>query len=584
MSDLLTEPTVAPPRAGSTEAALEPTTLTRSRLRWGRAAHALRGARGVALVTVLIQLAMVTWAYRHHLIYGFGDTLSHMTIARRLWDSPNPGLSQLGTTWLPLPHIAFSIGSIWMWAWRTGLGGSLWSSLCAVAAAVSLYRIGERTGVGATGGWVAAMILATNPSWSYLSAVPMTEPFTIALTCVCVATLLGWSSAKRPYSAGITALFCGGSMAADILSRFEAWGFFALALVYFVVVAQRRFGWSATFRRQVLAFAGPPALALVWWFTFNWTIFGSPLAFFNGQYSSQSLISPFVALGLDYGRGSWTAASALYGRDVIDIGGLALVVVALVGLGATLVRWRGWAQEMWLCLLGPGAFVVAAIYLGQIYIRLPEMLPYGVENARYGVELLPFLAVASAQVLRLVPRASGALVASDTGALVARDVGALVSRALAAGVVVVASATWVAGLASGAVPGQTLTVLEARANATAGASQRAAARWLHTHARNGYVVLDETVAPIVPLIGLDLHRVIIRSSGRTFRYLLAHPRHITWLLVDPGNRNDIVWNTLKSRGVFGTLFYPVADFKSFVVYEQIAPSERPPATSLIPAT
>lgn len=563
MSSLLTAPESA---ADAVAAAATSNFAQRTCTRLGALARALGGARGVALVTALIQTATITWAYRHQLIYGFGDTLSHMTIARRLWDSPNPGLSQLGTTWLPLPHVAFSIGSIWMWAWRTGLGGSIWSAGCAVAAGVALFRIGERTGVGAAGGWVAAMILATNPSWSYLAAVPMTEPFAIALSCVCVATLLGWAQSERPYSAGITALFCGGSMAADVLTRFEAWGFFAVALVYFVVVAQRRFGWTRQLRRQVIAFAGPPALAFTWWFTFNWSVFGSPLAFFNGTYSSQSLISPFVALGLDYGRGSWTAAGALYGRDVIDVAGLALVALALAGLGATIWRWRGLRNEIWLTLLGLGGFIVVAVYAGQIYIRLPQMLPYGVENARYGVEMLPFLAVAAAQTLRFVPRTAAPVIA----------------RALGAGLVVAASLTWAVGVAAGTVPAQTLTVLEAEANAAAGANQRAAATWLHRHATSGYVVLDETVNPVVPLIGLDLHRVIIRSSGRTFRELLAHPRRITWLLVDPGNRHDVVWETLKSRGVFGTLFYPVAFFKKFVVYEQIAPAQRPPATYLIP--
>ena len=544
--------------------ATQPSTTRRTTRRW-------TGATGVAGLTLAIQSSMVLWAYRHQLIYGFGDSLSHMTIARRLWDSPNPGLSQLGTNWLPLPHLFYAVGSISTWAWRTGLGGSLFTVGCAVVTSVSLYRIGQRTGVGNAGGWLAAMIVATNPSWSYLSAVPMTEPFSGALTCLATAGLLRWSQSERPYSAGMTALFCGLPAAAGVLSRYEGWGFAATAGACVVWLSWRRFGWTATMRRQILAFSVLPAMAIAWWFIFNWGVYGNPLAFENGKFSSKSLVAPFASAGFLYGKGDLPAALALYGKDVLDVAGTAVAVAAIIGICVTVVKWRGLRQELWLCQLGIVALLVASIWQGQIYIRLPQMTPYGLFDTRVGTEALPFLAIAAAQSLRILPAGWSTLNRAK------------VERWLATLLLIVLSGGWVAGLANGSIPANAIAVLEARANANAKArlQQRDVATWLHRHATSGYILLDDTIFPIIPLIGFDLHRVIVTSSGATYRTLLKHPRLVTWVAAQVGNKHDAVWRTLHREGAFNTIFFPVVNFDGFVIYEQEPPEQRLPSNSLL---
>ncbi len=531
--------------------------------------HTWTGAKGVAGITIAIQLLMLYWAYRHHLIYGFGDSLSHMTIARRLWDSPNPGLSQLGTTWLPIPHLFFALGSISIWAWRTGLGGSIFTIGCAVVTSVSLYRIGERSNIGTTGGWVAALIMASNPSWSFLSSTPMTEPFAVAFFCLATASLLRWAQSERPYSAGMTALFCGLPVAAGVLTRYEGWAFAVAAGFAVAWLSWRRFGWTKTLRRQVIAFAALPAICVFWWFVFNWGVYGNPLAFENGKYSSRSLVTPYATLGLLYGKGNIPAAAALYGKDILDVAGTVVVVLAVAGLAITFITWRGLKYEMWLCLSSVGVFVVAALWQGQIYIRLPQMIPYGVENTRYGTEFLPFLALAAAQCVRFVPRRlpSRARRAAQ--------------RWVAAGLVAGSSFVWIAGVLNGSTPANAITVLEAKANFSAGTDQRAVAQWLHLHATSGYILIDETIFPDIPIIGFDLHRVIITSSGTTYQRLLHHPRLVTWVAVNVGNTSDAVWTAYHREGAFGTLFFPVQNYGDFVIYKQEPPGYQIPADSLI---
>ena len=50
-------------------------------------------------VTALSQF----YRYGHTLYYG--DAVAHLNIARRIVDSRTPGLDQIGTVWLPLPHM-----------------------------------------------------------------------------------------------------------------------------------------------------------------------------------------------------------------------------------------------------------------------------------------------------------------------------------------------------------------------------------------------------------------------------------------------------------------------------------------------
>ena len=56
-----------------------------------------------------IATAISVISFFYHLQHGdlllYGDAVAHINIARRVFDSRTPGLLQLGTVWLPLPHL-----------------------------------------------------------------------------------------------------------------------------------------------------------------------------------------------------------------------------------------------------------------------------------------------------------------------------------------------------------------------------------------------------------------------------------------------------------------------------------------------
>src|SRR5579872_2697389 len=71
----------------------------------------------------------------------YGDAVAHMNIARRVFDSKTPGLLQLGTVWLPLPHLLMIPFLISDDLWQRGAGGSIPSLAGYVLAVVGIFRL-----------------------------------------------------------------------------------------------------------------------------------------------------------------------------------------------------------------------------------------------------------------------------------------------------------------------------------------------------------------------------------------------------------------------------------------------------------
>ena len=64
-----------------------------------------RSAARVAAAAVLVSLFAFLYYLHQNDLLLYGDAVAHINIARRVFDSQTPGLLQLGTVWLPLPHL-----------------------------------------------------------------------------------------------------------------------------------------------------------------------------------------------------------------------------------------------------------------------------------------------------------------------------------------------------------------------------------------------------------------------------------------------------------------------------------------------
>src|ERR1039458_9920102 len=91
----------------------------------------------IAGIPALVSLFSFFYYIRHGDLFLYGDAVAHLNVARRVFDSQTPGLLQLGTVWLPLPHLLMVPFILSKSMWQNGTGGSMPSVI-----AYGLGRVG----------------------------------------------------------------------------------------------------------------------------------------------------------------------------------------------------------------------------------------------------------------------------------------------------------------------------------------------------------------------------------------------------------------------------------------------------------
>src|SRR5216117_4028184 len=103
--------------------------------RWDDEPRLVAGlAACVSLITFLVY-------FGRGQILLYGDAVAHISIARRVFDSRTPGPLQLGSVWLPLPHLLTIPFILSKSMWQSGIGGSIVSVLSYVFAGIGLFRL-----------------------------------------------------------------------------------------------------------------------------------------------------------------------------------------------------------------------------------------------------------------------------------------------------------------------------------------------------------------------------------------------------------------------------------------------------------
>src|SRR5437868_3837869 len=110
-----------------------------------------------ALGAVLLSFVALLISFSRGYLLLYGDAVAHLGIARRILDSRNPGLIQLGGVWLPLPHLLMLPFVQKLEWWQNGLAGTWPSLICDIASVAGLYRFAR--GVLVPGGASGASVL-----------------------------------------------------------------------------------------------------------------------------------------------------------------------------------------------------------------------------------------------------------------------------------------------------------------------------------------------------------------------------------------------------------------------------------------
>lgn len=347
-------------------------------------------ALGVALA--VLAAAALRWCASAGYILYFGDGVSHLNTARRIVDSRTPGIDQFGSPWLPLPHllmIPFVSNDAW---WKNGLAGGIPAAICLVIAGLFLYGSARIAFGSRTAGFTAAALFAFNPNVLYMSTIPMTESALFAsVTGVLFCTL--WFGRTQSWMA----LVCAGLFSnAASLSRYEGWFLIPFAALYVLLMGGEK-RWWATIVFSAIASIGP-----LGWFFYNWYLSGNALEFYNGPYSALAIYQRSLKAGMARYAGDhdWAKAILYYVTAGRLCAGWGLVGVGVAGLLAAFVKRAFWPV---LLLVLPCVFYVMGMYSSGNPIFVPELWPNSYYNTRYGLAVVPLLAIGGAAIVSLLP-------------------------------------------------------------------------------------------------------------------------------------------------------------------------------------
>jgi hypothetical protein len=486
----------------------------------GRAATSARpreaSAPPLAFVAVasVAAVAATTWSAVTHSMLLYGDARSHLDVARHVSDGLRTGLTQLGSVWLPMPHLLLvplvAINPLW----HNGAAGAIVSGLCFLYGSIRLFSLIEELTSDRLAAWLGASVFVVNLNMLYVQSTALTEPVLLAFMIGAVYHLARWMRTLSVWELTLAGalVFCA------TLTRYEGWalllGAMAVVLVWSFLVDRRNKRPEA----NVVLFTFIGAYGICLWLLYNLIIFGNAFYFVSSAYSAQAINGSQAKFGLLGTKGNLVQSLLTYGWDVVGVVGPVVLVAAGIAALATLcVRHERRRSAFVLLLLSvPVLFEVVSLYAGQTTIRVPQLFPHGMWNDRYGLMALPLCAVA-------------------LGLLVGR---VKLNWNFPVVAVAVASAVTLSTLLMGL--GTPLTLADGRVGTSSatGGHPEVIASFLRQHYRGGEVLADDSAAsPLMFATDLDLKNFVTVGFHPFWEHALRNPEgNVKWVLAFPGDQ------------------------------------------------
>jgi len=377
----------------------------------------------VLWLALFVSVFSFLFYYRNGDLLLYGDAVAHINIARRVFDSRTPGLLQLGTVWLPLPHLLIMPFIVSKQMWQSGSGGSIPSIAAFVFAVLGIFRVtrtsfrigGQPDALAKLAAWTSAILFAANPNLIYLQATAMGESLYLALFIWTLVHFAEFTQGNRN-----ALIRCGLCLAAACLTRYDGW-FLAIVIVTAAVwvsfnLHKRRDdrGGSSVpspkssrargikqsanssqaptliLTRFLLIAAAAPLL----WLAYNAAVYKNPLEFANGPYSAKAIEHKTATV--NPAKGNLIASASYFVKaaelNVGEINWQGRLWLALAALGSLVAAFSG-RGRIALLLWTPLPFYALSLAYGSVPIFVPVWWPFSIYNVRYGLQLLPAFVV-----------------------------------------------------------------------------------------------------------------------------------------------------------------------------------------------
>ena len=314
----------------------------------------------LVLVIVICTAGFVLYRIDNQSLLYFGDAASRLVKSREFIDSQHPGLSNIGTVWLPLPQLLLmpfaSINALFY----SGIAGAVVGIPFLVGTGLLLFGIIRRMTHSRPVASLGACLFALNPNVVYMALTPMSEADLFFFVTLAGYALLRWletDSVKWLY-------LCAVGVMLATMCRYEAW----VLAPFIVLVSTSKGGRSGKESRRLsaigIAAIGSIALSgIAFWLIWNAAVYGNALEFLHWSAS----ISPALFSGsLLHGP---LARLITYGRAVANIFGPVLLLISIGVFFRFRRKGAEWKHVLLLIFFAlPPLFIFYALMTNRIHM------------------------------------------------------------------------------------------------------------------------------------------------------------------------------------------------------------------------
>lgn len=350
------------------------------------------------LIFILSVVSTVSFLYYYgnKLGVSYNDARSHLDMGRRVVEGLKPGLAQLGSVWLPLPHVLM-IPTVWSdFMWHSGLAGAIQSMASFVVTGCFIFLFLKNLRVGLFERFFGVFIFAANINVLYLQSTAMTELLFLATTMAGIYFLIHWVNDDNIFNLVKSALF----IMASTLVRYDGWFlFFMTALIVGFCTWQKK--GIQKIEGAIIFFSTLAGFGIVLWLLWNLLIFKDPFYFAFGPYSAQSQQKLLAEAGELSTKGDFLMSLKAYVFAIFYNSYTFTAFLSLIGAILYFLdkKVKFFVRFASLTLLAPLVFNIIALHLGHSVLFLPGIIGRTWFNIRYGVIMLPTIAIFSSYLV-----------------------------------------------------------------------------------------------------------------------------------------------------------------------------------------
>lgn len=346
----------------------------------------------LAILLGLISISAFFYWFINDLNLSYPDSRSHLNIARRVIDNLKPGIAQLGSVWLPLPHILM-LPTIWNdFMWHTGLSGALISMISFIITGLMIFTFLRNLNISMWASIVGVLVFALNLNILYLQSTSMTELLLICVMMAGVYRLVDWFKTDSLIHLIQAAFF----IFLSTLIRYDGWFLFMMAVGLVGLKTFWKKGYK-TAEGTIILFVALAGFGVLLWFMWNMAIYNDPFYFALGPYSARSQQKVIEAAGVLFTKGNILLSIKTYIYAIIYNTNILVVLFGLLGL---FVFWTDKKISInikigTIAIFSPLVFNILSLFFGHSVINVNEITS-GWFNIRYGLMMMPACAIFTA--------------------------------------------------------------------------------------------------------------------------------------------------------------------------------------------